>query len=263
MWEQMEYIKEAMPLSSIIDAIARLVSTDPDGWRRENEHPSARSPWDWTPSRATGTVAARASKRRNAAQPVELTGRWTAPLEPASDADSMPAGFNIPVQEHGADPRDAAIWLPETMRHAAQAEVSWPSRATENRKKKTEPERPRAKPEFTESLFFELVRSRQWKRAYDLLSPHCQKVWGSIEAFAAYQRAQGLDRIEKMEVKASRLIKDWADPEHGVTYALAAELDASYTFALGGKLQTQTRKIHLVAEQGAWRALCCPSGKAD
>lgn len=119
--------------------------------------------------------------------------------------------------------------------------------------------RPRANPAFSEALFVELMRARQWRRAFGLLTPECQQRWGCAEAFAQAQRRGSLSRLSGVRVREVRHLADWRDPESGMVHTHAAELDVEYTIAAGTEARLVSRTVHLVGHHGGWRSLCYPT----
>jgi hypothetical protein len=118
--------------------------------------------------------------------------------------------------------------------------------------------RPPGNPAFTEALFVELMRARQYGRAYAQLSVDCQLSWGSAEAFAAAQGAGAMRRLLGVKVKDVRFLQEWRDTARGTTYREVAELDVEYTLAGGGPRSVLPRVVHLVADRGRWRSICYP-----
>ena len=119
--------------------------------------------------------------------------------------------------------------------------------------------RPRANPAFSEAVFVELMRARQYRRAFTLLSPECQQSWGTLEAFVAAQRIGSLAQLRGVAVNAVRHLEDWRDPDSGIVHAHAAELDVEYQIGADARTVGVARTVHLVAHQGAWRSLCYPT----
>lgn len=119
--------------------------------------------------------------------------------------------------------------------------------------------RPRANPAFSEAVFVELMRARQYRRGYTLLSPECQQSWGSMEAFIAAQRIGALATLRGVKVNQVRHIEDWCDPDSGMVHAHAAELDVVYEIGDASRTASLPRTVHLVAHRGAWRSLCYPT----
>ncbi|MBV8529376.1 MAG: hypothetical protein JOZ75_13780 [Candidatus Dormibacteraeota bacterium] len=120
------------------------------------------------------------------------------------------------------------------------------------------PRRPPANPAFAEAVFVELMRAHQYRRAFDLLSPDCRRVWGSAEEFAAAQARGSMSRLRGVHVRAVRHLAEWTDTERGVTHREVAELDVEYT--MSGAEPAIARVVHLVADAGKWRSLCYPQG---
>lgn len=120
------------------------------------------------------------------------------------------------------------------------------------------PARPRANPAFAEAVFVELMRAHQYRRAYELLSSDCRRLWGSSEAFATAQAQGSLNRLRGMRVRHVRHLSEWTDPERGVTHREVAELDVEYALE-GADAAVIRRVVHLVADAGKWRSLCYPT----
>ena len=119
--------------------------------------------------------------------------------------------------------------------------------------------RPRANPAFSEAVFVELMRARQYRRAFALLSPECQQSWGSVQAFIDAQRIGALAQLRGVRVLDVRYLAGWRDPDSGMVHEHAAELDAQYTVGDGRREMAVPRTVHLVAHAGAWRSLCYPT----
>ncbi|HEX4579323.1 MAG TPA: hypothetical protein VH498_04895 [Candidatus Dormibacteraeota bacterium] len=119
--------------------------------------------------------------------------------------------------------------------------------------------RPRANPAFSEAVFVELMRARQYRRAYGLLSPECQQSWGALEAFVAAQRIGALATLRGVKVNEVRHLEGWRDPDSGMVHAHAAELDVVYEIGDASRTVSLPRTVHLVAHRGAWRSLCYPT----
>lgn len=119
--------------------------------------------------------------------------------------------------------------------------------------------RPRANPAFSEAVFVELMRARQYRRAYALLSPECQQSWGSLQAFIDAQRIGALATLRGVRVIDVRHITGWRDPDSGIVHAHAAELDVQYEIGDAVRTFNLPRTVHLVADRGAWRSLCYPT----
>jgi hypothetical protein len=118
--------------------------------------------------------------------------------------------------------------------------------------------RPRANPAFSEALFVELMRGRQYRRAYEQLSDECKQRWGSPETFAAAQGSTAMRRLRGVRVKDVRFLPEWNDPDAGRTYQEVAELQVEYTIAEGTAATVLPRTVHLVPQSGKWRSLCYP-----
>jgi hypothetical protein len=120
-------------------------------------------------------------------------------------------------------------------------------------------ERPRANPGFSEAVFVELMRARQYRRAYALLSPECQQSWGSLQAFIDAQRIGALAQLRGVRVSEVRHLEGWRDPESGMVHECAAELDVLYDIGSATGTFSVPRTVHLVALAGTWRSLCYPT----
>jgi hypothetical protein len=119
--------------------------------------------------------------------------------------------------------------------------------------------RPRSNPAFSEAVFVELMRARQYRRAFSLLSPECQQSWGTLEAFIAAQRIGALATLRGVKVNQVRHLAEWRDPDSGMVHAHAAEMDVEYTIGDESRTISLPRTVHLVAHRGAWRSLCYPT----
>lgn len=119
--------------------------------------------------------------------------------------------------------------------------------------------RPRANPAFSEAVFVELMRARQYRRAFALLSPECQQSWGSLDAFTAAQRIGALAHLRGVKVNEVRHLQGWRDPDSGMVHDHAAELDVEYQIGDATRTVSVPRTVHLVACSGAWRSLCYPT----
>ncbi len=122
--------------------------------------------------------------------------------------------------------------------------------------------RPRANPAFSEAVFVELMRARQYRRAYALLSPECQQSWGSLQAFIDAQRIGALAQLRGVRVSEVRHLDGWRDPDSGMVHEHAAELDVQYEIGDGTRTVSVPRTVHLVAFKGGWRSLCYPTATA-
>jgi hypothetical protein len=122
--------------------------------------------------------------------------------------------------------------------------------------------RPRANPAFSEAVFVELMRARQYRRAYALLSPECQQSWGSLQAFIDAQRIGALVQLRGVRVDRVRQLENWRDPDSGMVHQHAAELDVRYEVGDGTRSVAVPRTVHLVAFGGGWRSLCYPTATA-
>ncbi len=122
--------------------------------------------------------------------------------------------------------------------------------------------RPRANPAFSEAVFVELMRARQYRRAYALLSPECQQSWGSLQAFIDAQRIGALAQLRGVRVDEVRHLDNWRDPDSGMVHEHAVELDVQYDIGDGTRSVSVPRTVHLVAHRGGWRSLCYPTASA-
>jgi hypothetical protein len=123
--------------------------------------------------------------------------------------------------------------------------------------------RPRANPAFSEAVFVELMRARQYRRAYALLSLECQQSWGSLQAFIDAQRIGALVQLRGVRVNEVRQLDNWRDPDSGMVHEHAAELDVQYEMVDGTHSVSVPRTVHLVAFGGGWRSLCYPTATAS
>ncbi|HSP64649.1 MAG TPA: hypothetical protein VLO10_00530 [Candidatus Deferrimicrobium sp.] len=123
-------------------------------------------------------------------------------------------------------------------------------------------QRPRANPAFSEAVFVELMRARQYRRAYALLSLECQQSWGSLQAFIDAQRIGALAQLRGVRVTEVRHVDNWRDPDSGMVHEHAAELDVLYEVGNGTRSISVPRTVHLVALNGGWRSLCDPTATA-
>jgi hypothetical protein len=119
--------------------------------------------------------------------------------------------------------------------------------------------RPRANPAFSEAVFVELMRARQYRRAFALLSPECQQSWGSLQAFIDAQRIGSLVQLRGVRVDDVRQLENWRDPDSGMVHEHAAELDVQYELGDATRTVSVPRTVHLVALAGGWRSLCYPT----
>jgi hypothetical protein len=118
---------------------------------------------------------------------------------------------------------------------------------------------PRANPAFSEAVFVELMRARQYRRAFALLSPECQQSWGSLQAFIDAQRIGALAQLRGVQVDSVRKLDNWRDPDSGMVHEHAAELDVRYQIGDATRTVSVPRTVHLVAFAGGWRSLCYPT----
>jgi hypothetical protein len=120
------------------------------------------------------------------------------------------------------------------------------------------PRRPVTDPAFSEALFVELIRERRFDRAFALLTPDCQQSWGSEERFAAEQRAGEGTSLLGVDVRSVRLLDEWTDDRHGVSYQDVAELEVAYAVRARERTVMLPRTVHLVAVEGRWRSIAYP-----
>lgn len=118
--------------------------------------------------------------------------------------------------------------------------------------------RPRGNPAFSEALFVELMRAKQYRRAFEQLSAECRSRWGSADAFAAAQ-GSAMRFLQGVNVKDVRYLPEWVDPRAGTSYRDVAELDVEYTLAGRDSSTVVSRVVHLVPDEGKWRSLCYPT----
>jgi hypothetical protein len=118
--------------------------------------------------------------------------------------------------------------------------------------------RPPGNPAFSETLFVELMRANQYRRAFTLLSEECQLSWGSPEAFAEAQGATPMRTLRGVTVKAVRYLPEWRDSYRGTTYRDVAELDVEYEVGDPDPVAVIRRVVHLVPGGGRWRSICYP-----
>ncbi|MBV9099710.1 MAG: hypothetical protein JOZ46_09180 [Candidatus Dormibacteraeota bacterium] len=118
--------------------------------------------------------------------------------------------------------------------------------------------RPRGNPAFSEALFVELMRARQYRRAFDQLSRDCRERWGSAESFAAAQGG-ALRWLRGVRVRDVRFLPEWTDEHAGRRYADVAELQVEYAFGDSSDAKLLPRTVHLVPDDGKWRSLCYPA----
>ena len=189
----------------------------------------------------------------------------------SSDESSPVSMTRLPAAErpHLVDSHTRTFWshgatAPATLVEAERAE---PTAATgrastlvaDHERGVSSSGRPRSNPAFSEAVFVELMRARQYRRAFSLLSPECQQSWGTLEAFIAAQRIGALATLRGVKVNQVRHLADWRDPDSGMVHAHAAELDVEYTIGDASRTISLPRTVHLVAHRGAWRSLCYPT----
>ncbi|MFN2568411.1 MAG: hypothetical protein ABR564_02275 [Candidatus Dormibacteria bacterium] len=198
-----------------------------------------------------------------------LLGHGTAP-GPGADtaADGSPAGPPLLL-----DAGTRTFWSQGAVAPATLVETGAGPRAQESatrrisamvaaRESRPGPAgRPRGNPAFSEAVFVELMRARQYSRAFELLTTECQGRWGSVEAFAAEHAGGVLGRLQGVEVKEVRFLPEWTDPELLIEHREVAELDVEYSLLLGEGPIIVTRTVHLVAVAGKWRSVCYPQAR--
>ena len=118
--------------------------------------------------------------------------------------------------------------------------------------------RPRGNPAFSEALFVELMRARQYRRAFEQLSRDCRDRWGSAEAFAAAQGG-ALRWLRGVRVRDVRFLDEWTDEHAARRYTDVAELQVEYAFGDSSDAKLMKRVVHLVPDEGKWRSLCYPT----
>ena len=118
--------------------------------------------------------------------------------------------------------------------------------------------RPRGSPAFAEAVFVELMRSGQYRRAFEQLTADCRQRWATPEAFAAAQGEASMSRLQGVRVLEVRHLPEWKDRERGTTHTDVAELQVEYTVGEQRPPRVIARTVHLVAEAGRWRSLCYP-----
>ena len=129
-------------------------------------------------------------------------------------------------------------------------------RAHESGRSDARSSRPRGNPAFSEALFVELMRGRQYSRAFAQLTAECRRSWGSPAAFAAAHAGGELRRLRGVTVKDVRYLPEWHDPERGTMHREVAELSVEYAFGDDGPVRVVPRVVHLVGDDGRWRSLC-------
>ena len=115
----------------------------------------------------------------------------------------------------------------------------------------------RGDPAFVEMTLVEMLRARQFDRAFALLAPECRIAWGSVETFAAENTATSRQLLGA-EVQDSRRVPSWEDADGRVHYNVA-ELDVDYALAGSDQITTLRRTVHLVRAEGGWRSLVYPA----
>lgn len=112
-------------------------------------------------------------------------------------------------------------------------------------------------PAFVEMTLVEMLRARQFDRAFALLAPECRIAWGSVETFAA-ENTGAVRHLLGADVQASRRVATWEDADGRVHYNVA-ELDVDYALAGSDQITTVRRTVHLVRAEGGWRSLVYPA----
>lgn len=196
-------------------------------------------------------------------------GRWrhrrVPPHAPLSEApavygqrervDAHTRTFWAHGAEHAATLVETRTWGdPASSESRAAALV----RAHDSGRAPSSSDRPRGNPAFSEALFVELMRAKQYTRAFAQLSVDCQLSWGSADAFAAAQGAGAMRRLRGVSVKEVRYLPEWRDPARGTVYREVAELDVEYALGERGPVTVLPRVVHLIADGGRWRSLCYP-----
>jgi hypothetical protein len=198
-----------------------------------------------------------------------LLGRGRAPAPHRGPLERLPAA----ERPHLVDAHTRTFWsrgaiAPATLVETDDAAPGLPGQraatlVAEHERRGTTSTRPRANPAFSEAVFVELMRARQYRRAYALLSPECQQSWGSLQTFIDAQRIGALVHLRGVRVDAVRHIDSWRDPDSGMVHDHAVELDVRYDIADGTRSVSVPRTVHLVAFQGGWRSLCYPTARGS
>jgi hypothetical protein len=158
-------------------------------------------------------------------------------------------GAAVPVTLVEADPLVPTAGVPERVRAMVAAhERGYRSAGT----------RAAGDPAFSETLFVELVRGEQYTRAFALLAPGCQRLWGTVEQFADAHRGDARHNLRGVNVVDVRHLEEWTDPELGDRHRDVAELDVEYSFDAGTRVVVLRRTVHLLAVAGKWRSLSYP-----
>ena len=123
--------------------------------------------------------------------------------------------------------------------------------------------RPRANPAFSEAFFVELMRAGRYERAYDLLTPSCQREWGSASRFAAAQARGTLRQLQGVRVLNTAPVSDWVDPHTSEVFDHATAVDAEYTLDNGRDRRVIQRRVHLVGVGGRWRSVIHPPSASE
>lgn len=195
--------------------------------------------------------------------------RWSRALVAAPSGDET-RGTDEREGTHLVDPRTRTFWSRGAAAPATLVETESPAAVGHHGRVAMLLERhacgvavplagrPRANPAFSEAVFVELIRAQRYTRAFELLSPECQRKWGSASAFAQAQREGNPRRLQGVETVAVRYLGEWTDPDAGTTYQHVAELDVEYTLDSGRQHVVVARTVHLVGVDGKWRSLSYP-----
>jgi hypothetical protein len=112
-------------------------------------------------------------------------------------------------------------------------------------------------PAFVEMTLVEMLRARQFDRAFALLAPECRIAWGSVETFTV-ENTGAARQLLGAEVQASRRVATWEDADGRIHYNVA-ELEVDYALAGSDQITTLRRTVHLVRAEGGWRSLVYPA----
>ena len=169
-----------------------------------------------------------------------------------------------PEPSHLVDSHTRTYWsrgdaAPATLVEDEPAPLPRPGRAAGLVPDSGHSQRPRGNPAFSEAVFVELMRARQYRRAFALLTPECRQSWGSLQAFVDAQRIGALAQLRGVRVTAVRPLSGWRDPDSGMVHEHAAELDCIYEIGDERQSVGLPRTVHLVGQGGAWRSLCYPT----
>jgi hypothetical protein len=116
---------------------------------------------------------------------------------------------------------------------------------------------PAADPVRCEENFTRLIRSGDFDRAWDLLTPDSQRSWQRRELFEREMEVRAPARtLVGSKVREVRFLPTWTDRESQKTYHQVAELVVDYRIR-NKRLETVvTRDVHLVNISGGWKSLC-------